>query len=367
MSNFDDYINRLNSLDQQEAKTELENFYFLNLGLLQFFKAIDNQMQVILNSSTINPKSVELIQNQVKSDLLVLKRLKYEINMLDTNSLSTAHKDKINKIIGYIKDIMVIGEVDTISNQFFALLKENETAIAWEKEQKERMEEERKVNEERERQRIVNCSLNFYNYFFKDYDFPMFNHIGKRGDDYYYLKDKICKYLLDLKNNNICFDQNNNSIFLMPSLPDGKIIPYVSKLTIKDVNSLYSLPKISKELCYYVDSFGIHFTKKIDHRKQSFTWENIEANESFHYGPIFIENKIPFLDLSGLGIEYKELSLENLNILCFPSDMWTPKNHKPKITIKNCLLYESVDNYFMHYDRETPFELVLDNVSAFKK
>jgi hypothetical protein len=408
MDDFNAYVKEISELDKQEAKTELENYHFLNLGLLQFFKAIDNQMQVILNSSTINPKSVELIQNQVNSDLPVLKKLKYEINMLDTNSLSMAHKDKINKTIDYIKDIMVIGEVDTTSNQFFALLKENETAIALEKEQKEREEAERKAKaererkereeaerktqeekarrervekehiareeakqkakEEEERQRIVDCSLNFYNYFFKSYDFPMFNHIGKRGDDYYYLKDKICNYLLYLKNNDICFDQNNNSIFLMP-LPDGYIIPYVSKLTIRDVNSLHSLPKISKELYYFTDSCeNISIVEKPDYGTKRFTWENIEANESFYYGHIFIKNKIPFLDLSGLGIEYKELLLENINIYYFPKDMETPKNHKPKITIKNCLLYWSVDHYFMYYDRETsPFELVLDNVRAFKK
>jgi hypothetical protein len=58
---FNEYVNQLNNLDKQDAKSELENFYFFNSGVLQFFKGIDSQVQAILNAPAINPKGVEQV------------------------------------------------------------------------------------------------------------------------------------------------------------------------------------------------------------------------------------------------------------------------------------------------------------------
>jgi hypothetical protein len=147
---FDSYVDKLNNLDQQEAKSVLEEFYFFNSGLLQFFKAIDNQVQVILTGSTVNPQSVELIQNQVNAVLPTLNKLKFEISMFDANTLSEAYKKKISINIEYIKNFMLVGEVNFISEQLFGLLEKNETAIALKKEQKKRIEAKREDREENE-------------------------------------------------------------------------------------------------------------------------------------------------------------------------------------------------------------------------
>jgi hypothetical protein len=148
---WNDYVKKLSELDNQEAKTALQNYYDFNSGLLQFFKAIDNQVKTGLNSSAINPTSVELIQSQVESIKPALSKLKFEISTFDDNKLSEVHKDEINKTIGYIKGSMETGTVNHISEQFFALLKENETTFANEQKQKAKAEAERIAKAERER------------------------------------------------------------------------------------------------------------------------------------------------------------------------------------------------------------------------
>ena len=164
MNDFNDYVNQLNSLENQETKSELENFYFFNSSLFQFFKAIDNQVKLVLNSSNLNPKSVELIQSQVNEVLSTLNKLKFEISMLNSNKLSEEHRDNINKTITYIKEFMVIGEVEMISGQLIDLLKKNETTFSNEQEAQKRQEQadkeridqekvERKSQKEQERKK----------------------------------------------------------------------------------------------------------------------------------------------------------------------------------------------------------------------
>ena len=142
--NYNDYISQLNNLDNEEFKAGLENFYSFNSGLLRFFKAIDNQLKTALNSPNLNPKSVELIQSQVNEILPILNKLKFEISMFDSEKLSKEYKEIVNKTIAYVKDFMVTGEVDIISNQLFDLLKKNETAFSNEREARKRQEQEEK-------------------------------------------------------------------------------------------------------------------------------------------------------------------------------------------------------------------------------
>jgi hypothetical protein len=147
---FNDYVNQLSNLDNQEIRAELENFYFFNSGLLQFFKAIDNQVKMILNSPNLNSKSVELIQSQVNDILPILNKLKFEISMFDPEKLSEEYKETINKTITYAKDFMVTGEVQVISNQLFDLLRKNELAFLQEQEECKRREQEEKEHIARE-------------------------------------------------------------------------------------------------------------------------------------------------------------------------------------------------------------------------
>ena len=166
MQDFNNYINQLNRLDSQENRSELENFYHFNAGLLQFFKGIDSQITAILNAPIVNPKSVELIQAQINDVLPTLNKIKFEISMFHTDMLSEAHKVKINRTIAYTQNNMTVGEVESISYQLFDLLQKNETAFAQEKAEQERKkqaereriareEAERKAKEERERKERI--------------------------------------------------------------------------------------------------------------------------------------------------------------------------------------------------------------------
>ncbi|WP_193391205.1 hypothetical protein, partial [Candidatus Symbiothrix dinenymphae] len=119
-----------------------------------FFAAIDKQVKAVLNSAGISPDSVKTIQTQFEAVKPTLSKLKLAINKLDTEKLSNAHKTEINKNIALIKSSMEIGEVDILSNPFFELLKNDETAFNLEQE-KEQKEQKRKEREEAKRKEKV--------------------------------------------------------------------------------------------------------------------------------------------------------------------------------------------------------------------
>lgn len=135
---FNDYTNQLNQSLNKENKSELETFYSINSDLLKYFKAIDKHIQALLSASNIDFRSIE----ELKGVLPTLNKLKFEINLLDANSLSDSYKAKINKTISYIKEVMLIAEVDSITTQFFDLLEKNEMVFA------EEQEKRRKANAE---------------------------------------------------------------------------------------------------------------------------------------------------------------------------------------------------------------------------
>jgi hypothetical protein len=162
MPNIEDIENMYGNKINADVKAELENYCTFHAGILQFFKGINGQIQAVLNSPTINPKSVGLIQTQVNAVLPTLNKLKFEISMFDAATLSDAYKAKINQTIAYAQNIMTIGEADIISMKLFDLLKKNEAAFVNEQEERERKEQEekeriarkeaeRKAKEERER------------------------------------------------------------------------------------------------------------------------------------------------------------------------------------------------------------------------
>ena len=147
---FDKYVNSLNELDNQENKTELESFYTLHSAVLQFFKAIEKTLQDLMTKSSVSP----IVIKQLENVLPMLTKLKYDVSIFDSNRLSIKYKSKINQLMTYIKEEMVISELDAISNQFFDLLKENETAFVAEQEEKklkEKEEADRRAKAEKER------------------------------------------------------------------------------------------------------------------------------------------------------------------------------------------------------------------------
>ena len=153
-SDFDKYVGALNEITNSENRAELEGFYTLYFAILQFYKGIDKPIQTLLNKLNISEKNVELIEKQINNALPALNKLKYEVSVFDSNRLSVKHKNKINQLITYIKEEMVISELDAISNQFFNLLKENEIAFVSEQEEKKFKEKEaadRRAKAEKER------------------------------------------------------------------------------------------------------------------------------------------------------------------------------------------------------------------------
>ncbi len=146
---FNDYVSQLGQLDKQEIEVELNNFYTFNSGLLQFFKAIDNQFQLLLNSNNLNAKTVEAILTQTNQVLSELNNLKFEVSMFETEKLSDCYKNDITKTIRYIKEVMVISEVEIIKQRFFKLVAENEIKY---KEEQIQKEQERKAELERKKQ-----------------------------------------------------------------------------------------------------------------------------------------------------------------------------------------------------------------------
>jgi hypothetical protein len=212
---FNDYTNQLSQSLNQENKSELETLYSINSDLLKYFKAIDKHAQALLSASNIDLRSIE----EIKGVLPVLNKLKFEINLLDANSLSITHKAKINKTISYIKEVMLIAEVNSIANQFFDLLEKNETAFTEEqKQQAKEAEIKSKEQEEIEQHKKAILKKAFRSCpweLLEDIDvalnssgYSMSGEVSEKIETY--LKTKIlagqyityeeCNYLLDSRN-----------------------------------------------------------------------------------------------------------------------------------------------------------------------
>jgi hypothetical protein len=259
-----------------------------------------------------------------------------------------------------------------------------------EKEEKVRREREEKVEkvrrEREERERIAwgkaehkdKLPKEFYHYFFKrnyygvPLIFPMFKNIGNWGDDHFYLKDKISKYLNNLESTNITFDFSNPDSYNIAygPFPNIIILPKVSQLKICNLTSLSFLDYLYNNVRFYEEN-GRAFIKNLK-ESDCYPIYNRDSQlgiDNISFESVRVIKQTPFLSL---GTEYKfpiynELILENLNILEFPKDLWNPKNHKPKVIIKNCCLYHAVNYYFKYYDSNSPFKLVLENISVYNK
>ena len=142
---FKDYINELNSLENQEAKAELQTFYMLHASTFKFFKAIDNTIQILLKQPDINKVALESLKKGVST----LSQLKTDISVLD---VTISSDNKVGQLISYIKTEMTISEVDSMhlifSNQCHEVEMEleckqrNKIRLLQEQQEKERLRQE---------------------------------------------------------------------------------------------------------------------------------------------------------------------------------------------------------------------------------
>lgn len=148
------YTDLLGQLDKQEIEVELNNFYTFNSGLLQFFKAIEEQFQSLLNSSNLNTKSIEIILIQTNQLLPELNNLKFEISMLEEEKLCDSLKNNIYKTIKYVKEVMVISEISLTKQRFLKLLEDNELKFKAEQDELDRIEKEKKRVEAEQKEKV---------------------------------------------------------------------------------------------------------------------------------------------------------------------------------------------------------------------
>ena len=158
-----EYANSLNEIDNQENKAELASFYMLNSAVFQFFNAIDKTIQEVLKKPNIRETDIKQLENVLPK----LAKLKIKITLLDTNTLSVSYKGDINRTITYIKNNMVIGEADAMSEEYFDLLKKNETALIKEQEENARKKQEENVRKQKaaELKSFYNLHSELFQYF----------------------------------------------------------------------------------------------------------------------------------------------------------------------------------------------------------
>ena len=138
---FNDYINNLNDLDNQENRTELKTFYTLNSTTIKFFKTIDKAILDLLACPNISSVAVK----QLEGVLPVLTKLKRELTILDKDILSDG---EINSLVDYIKNSMPVNEVEIVFQEFHDLYKKKEDLITRENERKRREQEQWKIKAE---------------------------------------------------------------------------------------------------------------------------------------------------------------------------------------------------------------------------
>lgn len=140
---FKDYINGLNDLDNQEARTELETFYTLNATTFKFFKALDATILDLLMQSNVNV----IAKQQLEDILPILIRLRTTILELDSQSFAKEYYDKIQKSVYYIQNEMIGNEVENIALKFFQLLESNKTTFNKEQEEKNIARKKRSIKD----------------------------------------------------------------------------------------------------------------------------------------------------------------------------------------------------------------------------
>ena len=128
--------------NNQDGKVELERLYAVHAKTFRFFKGIGGQIISVLNTPNITPKSIEQYLKQVNSLLSVLAKLELSIRMFNMDTFYKTYETKINQIIAYMQNEMIVDDVKIVSCQLFDLLEKSEQAFAKELEDLKRQEEE---------------------------------------------------------------------------------------------------------------------------------------------------------------------------------------------------------------------------------
>ncbi len=131
---FKDYINELNSLENQEAKAELQTFYMLHASTFKFFKAIDNTIQELLKQPNVSKIAIE----QLNGALPTLKKLRNQISKLDTITFLSDYKTIIDQQVIFIKNEMTLAETENTIKKIQELLESNNKALEIERTEKQK-------------------------------------------------------------------------------------------------------------------------------------------------------------------------------------------------------------------------------------
>ena len=123
--NFKDYIDNLNNLDNCEARVELETFYTFNSSIFKFFKTINFTIEELLVQTNVSAKA----KAQLEDILPILIKLRSEILSLEQYTFAIGYKEKVDVAIQYIKDKMVLNEVEDVAHKFYKLLEDNKSAL----------------------------------------------------------------------------------------------------------------------------------------------------------------------------------------------------------------------------------------------
>ena len=131
---FEKYIDDLKIILNQDLNREkFKDFYKQHNATFQFFNGVDKSAKDILHKPVI--EVVDFMQLETKLPLLT--ELKSKISFPDYD-MSSSFKDIINQTISYIKNEMLVSEIDDTAKQFFDLLKKNKQAYIDEEKEKDK-------------------------------------------------------------------------------------------------------------------------------------------------------------------------------------------------------------------------------------
>ena len=91
---LNNYLNELSSLNENESRTKLDNFYNFNLSIIQFFDGIDKQVNNLLNSNNLNDQMVDILIKQIEDNLIQLTNAKREILLIEDERYSDSKEKK---------------------------------------------------------------------------------------------------------------------------------------------------------------------------------------------------------------------------------------------------------------------------------
>jgi hypothetical protein len=143
---LNNYINELNSVEKNELKTKLENYFLFNISTISFFKGINNQLKSLLGANSFDEVTILKIVNNDET-ITTLTNLKRTLIFIDRKNINEDLQAKYDKYISYIEEKLTLNEVDEFVNKINDLLNENEELINENQKDKDKQEEIKKSEE----------------------------------------------------------------------------------------------------------------------------------------------------------------------------------------------------------------------------